>query len=219
MKFVCLFIICFVSMLGCQSGYDGGSISVNFSDTESAQRLNGAVVSRDNSLKVNVDAPSAPDGPSTVVIEKQADGIVKVTTQISKSHNIAGTLAKINLLQIPMYAGVALMLLSILIFWFLKDLRWAGIFFIVGATMVVGTYLLAQYAIYFMLGLAVVIIYGIYLLYDYFRQRKANDENVSLIQLLKNKGLIAKETLSDFADAIQSDTTKKIVEKVKKKKQ
>jgi hypothetical protein len=210
--FICILTLC---LLGCNDSIRGGDSQVIVKDTTTQITETGDVVTKDHSIIVDLQSPNSPNAPSTIIISKDKNGVIRVETVISSAYNIASAIAKIGLLKIPMYAGVILLALGAVVFLIFKDIKWALAIGAVGGIMVVGSYLLAQYAIYFLLGFFILIAYGVWLLVDYMRQRRANDENTRGLQVLKETGLVDKEKANRIMDSIQSPSTKRIIKKVK----
>jgi hypothetical protein len=202
-------------LFGCHKPYYGGNTDILITDKSSHVEDEGAASTTDNTIAITMASPSAPEAPSKIVVTKTPDGKLSIETFNSPSYNIAGTLAKVALLEIPMYAGIGLIVLGVGVFFLLRDIKWTLIIAGTGVAMIIGSYLLAEYSMYFLLGGLVIFAYLGYLFIDYIRQRKANDETIKAVQVLKETGVVEREKVNKVFGVMQSGSTKKIVEKIK----
>jgi len=208
------------------------SIFIGCDNGLSTKGGNGAIVSRNKTTIINSDAtvktietetvvnltqPNNPNGNGHIQYETKSDGTFQINVNTGGSFNVANIVAGANLLKIPMYAGIALIPIALAVGYFTRNIKWALIIGLSGAGMIAGSYFLSQYAVYFLGLLGVLFIFGAYLLYDYYRQAKANIENVKLIDKARELGVIDQEKFKKLAEqpGVQSKSTKKIVRHIK----
>jgi hypothetical protein len=175
---------------------------------------NGSIRVTDGPVVIDavVEQPESPRNSGTITVTNNG---TKIVVSTGESRNDTDIIASANLLKVPMYAGIGLIIVGVLVGYFFRNIRWAIIIGCIGVTMIIGSYLLSKYAIYFLLGFAVLGIYGVFLLRDYILNKKSNEENVKLLQVLKKTGDVNEKKLSSLASVLQSKETKKIVKKIK----
>lgn len=195
---------------------DGGSITISQANPKNPEEV----------LTVRVDQPQNPSNAASATItidEKTGKPIIKASTggaQDSSQIEIMG--ATIDMLNPVIYVGTGMILLGAGIGLFFRQIYWGICIGGVGVCMVVGSFLLAKYSMLFLLGLAVFLGYMAWLLYRNFIQKRANEENVAVLEKTKEylDPQAKKEIFEDknsIANLAQSDSTKKIVDEAKEK--
>lgn len=209
---IALASICFT---GCESSHSSGG-DVVITQSEVMTGTDGTT--KETITKVVIAQPQNPKTGTDFKYEVSPKGI-EVSGNLPASTNMAETIGSINLLRIPMYAGIAMLIAGAVVGAILKNIRWGVTLGAVGAIMIIGSYLLTKFAIYFLFGLLVLAAFGLYLLWDYIRQRNANSETVKTIQAAKTAGVISDvEKFAKIADSVQGKGTQHIVAKIKGKK-
>lgn len=164
---------------------------------------------------LSVAQPESPDGSATLSIKPTDDGKgLIVAANTGGAHNNVKTLGTLKLLEIPMYFGAGLIVIGILVGIFANRM-WGIIIAGCGAIMIIGSWLLAEYSIYFMFGLGILVVYGLWLVRDYILTRKANEELVIGNQIAKATGAINTEKFHEISKEVQSKTTATKVAKIK----
>ena len=189
-----------------------GSGFIKQKTTITEQLPTGTVKTTETSSEISV---KQPDNGKTAAGITQRDGNITINT--GNAHNTTQILANANLLTIPMYFGIAMIGLGVILGIFAANKTWAIIIGTTGVLMVVGTYLLAQYAIYFLLGLGIILLYVGYLLYDRLILKKSNEENIKAIEVALDTGQINKDAFAKIENTIQNKKTKSIVDEVQRK--
>lgn len=184
-------------------------------ETTSMDERGQPVISKETT-KATVQQPDDPSTPAGLVITKK-DGKTIINGSSSASQNNAKDLAAINLLELPMWIGCLMIPAGLLFGLATKKWYWAGAIMGTGILMAVGTYLLTQYAIYFFLGIIVLLAAAGYLLWKYFTDKKALVETVKFIDATKAAGGIDKAVMKKVSEetTIQSDKTKEIVDELR----
>jgi hypothetical protein len=219
MKYITLFFICCaLFLMSCQTGTKGGNGDIIYTQkTETIDENNKPVVTT-TTVTNKVEQPESAKGSAISEVVVKPDGTAIITNSTGGSYNISQIMGEISLLRIVTYAGIGLILIGLVVGWLFKDIKWGIIIGICGAGMVAGSYLLAKYAAIFLILVLVLIAYGVWFIIDRFKQQRSNDENVKVIDVLKETGAVEPEKVAKVANIIQSKATKKIVKKVKEKK-
>lgn len=200
-------------LFGCQSGISrGGQASIDRQQVIESVSPDGTTTKTTTRTTTVIKQPENPKDPGVINYDGPKD---KIDISTGASNNIAKSLASVNLLQIPMYAGIGMVMIGVLIGAFLKNYRWAITIGASGLAMVAASFLLAEFAIYFMGLFVIFVAYIGYLAYDYVQSRKAAAEIVKTNEVLKTANMVDKENLAKVADKVQSESTKKIVRKLK----
>ena len=212
MKYTILILI--VLMLfssACSLSNRGGSATYDQTDviTVDAQGKKTETIT----TKSSVIQPDDPKSPATLIITPTKNG-TEIKANTGNSYNIDEILAGISLLRIPMYAGLGLIVVAVLVGVIFKQIQWAVAIGATGLGMAVGSYLLAKYAIWFLLGFGILAIYGVYLIRDYFIKHKGAEEMVMTVDAAKVAGAIDIEKFNKVANEIQSKTTMGLVNKI-----
>lgn len=216
--YLCILLIALASLSfsGCDSSHSrGGGITIE---------QNEILVDTDGTKKttvttVTVTQPDNPKSENGLTYTVPPGGGIKIDANLPAASNVAEIIGATNLLKIPMYAGIAMLIAGGLIWAVLKNIRWGASLGGIGLVMILGSYLLAKFALYFMFGLLALVAFGLYVLWDYIRQRNANSETVKTIQAAKETGAISDpKAFAAIADSVQGKGTKQIVAKIKGKK-
>ncbi len=213
--FILLIALASISFSGCESPHSrGGDVVI-----EQHEVLVGTDGTKETTTTVTISQPDDPKTETDFKYEIPPGGGIKIAGNLPASTNVAEIIGTANLLKIPMYAGIAMLIAGGLVWAFLKNIKWGATLGVIGMIMIVGSYLLAKFAVYFMLGLVALVAFGLYLLWDYIRQRNANSETVKTIQAAKETGAISDpKAFAAIADSVQGKGTKSIVAKIKGKK-
>jgi hypothetical protein len=139
-------------------------------------------------------------------------GNVKTDTGSAPDNAVA--LKEVDLAKIPMYCGIGLVLLGIGVAFFFAPI-WGIIIGIVGGAMIIGSYLLAQYAAWFLLGFGVLIAAGIYFVRDYFKTKSGLNDVVTSVEVAKKAGIIDGEAFKKVAEQVQTKDTAIKVDQIK----
>lgn len=203
-------------LAGCTSPgvTDGGDSGVVYKETTMYVDDNGNLITETTEVKVDVNQPESPIGPAEVTIDKPKGGPFKIKASVPGAQNNAGLVATIGLLNYPIYAGIGLIVAGLLVGFLLKNVYWSLAIGGTGVAMIVGSYLLATYSVWFMLGLVILMAYGGYLLWDYLRQKKSAKETIEVVETAKKKGIIDTKAFHELANNVQSDSTKDVVDEV-----
>lgn len=216
-RFLLILILMGSLLAGCDDfNQHGGKGRLIFDDQVVVRQADGSTTTTTYHSEVDIGSAESPNKPAIVEYNKDEHKVI-VKLDTGTSRNDTAILASINLLKIPMYAGLVLIVIGVLVGIIFKNMKWAVAIGATGVGIAVGSYLLAQYAVYFLLGFGIIFAYGFYLLWDYMRRKKANIENVELIERAKSRGIIKIDEFHDLARALQSDSTKQIVEIAKDK--
>lgn len=213
-----LLISCFL-LVGCNSaGYaptEGGGIKVTETTTDDKGIVKNSVV--------EVNQPSNPSGSAGLEILRDAEKTT-VRTSTGGSYDataVPASLAKVKLLYVPILLGAGLIAGGVFALIWLPNKKLGIILIAAGAATIIVCYVLAQYTIIFLLGIGVIVVGAIiYLLYKAGVFHKANVENVSLVQSMKNKLSEDDKELyfhptDGIARAVQSNSTVAIVKDIK----
>ncbi len=165
--------------------------------------------------------PENAKTPAIINIDK-GDTIRATTGESQDLSKIEKILASVGMLSPVIYAGIAMIIAGAGVFIFLKDAKWAIILGLVGGGMIAGAYLLVQYAMWFMLGVIALAIWGIYFLISHKKLQLANIENIGVVQALKKE--LPQEVQDKYFEGkdalvktMQSKSTQTIVDNVKEK--
>ncbi len=143
-----------------------------------------------------------------------------VKLRLRPAEDNTDTLAAFDLVKMSWVFGGILILAGIAVAFVIKNPYWAGILIGFGIAIPVLTYLLVQYAIYFLFGISILLVFGGWLVYKHFFVKKALDETVKLVDVAKKTGVIDEDKFHDLAKAdnpIQSEKTQEIVAEVRGK--
>jgi hypothetical protein len=218
MKYIIVLLISLFLLVGCQSGTAGGNGEIVYTKTVESVDKDDKPVKTTTTVVNDVKQPESAKGSAVSEVVIKPDGTAVITNSTGGSYNATQILGELNLLQIPMYTGIGLIICGLAIGFLFKDVKWGLIVGLCGVGMVAGSYLLARYAAWFLiLGLAL-IAYGVWFIIDRFKQQKSNDENIKVIDILKETGEVEPTKVAKVADIVQSKSTKKIVKKVKEKR-
>jgi hypothetical protein len=209
---LCCFFLVFLG--GCNSGIwgFGGKAAVKTEYITHIQHPDGKKETEVRRFESTVDQPDNPQSGGAILYDNKTGNI---TAQTGSARDSVKTIASTNLLKIPMYAGIGMIIAGVLVGAFLRNFKWGITLAASGFAMVVASFLLAQYAIYFMGLFAVFVAYLGYLMFDYTRSRRAAEEIVETNEILKSTNMIDKEKLAKVADQVQSKSTKKMIRKIK----
>lgn len=196
---------------------DGGSGAVTVRNKVTEITSSGSVRTTETETSFVVKQPDNPDKTGGITYSTNPDGTFDVAISTGGSYNVAKTIANSNLLRLPMYAGIGLIPIALAVGYFTRNIKWAIIIGVAGVIMIAGSYLLAEYALYFLALLGILLLFGAYLLYDYYKQAKANNENVKLMQKLRQSGAVDLNKFKEIAEDVQSKSTVKIVDRIKEK--
>ncbi len=216
-KFLILTVLS-LALIGCAGHIPvkGGNLTAQqVTEVTSIDELGRPVVTKETT-SASVQQPEDPGTPAGLTISKK-NGQTIITGSSSAAQNNAVDLAEIDLLQLPMWIG-CLMIPAGLIFGLVtKNWYWGGAIIGTGALMAIGTYLLTQYAMYFFLGIIILIAAAGYLLYKYFVRNRALHETVKLVDAAKAVGGVNKDVLKRISEdtTIQSEKTKEIVDEIR----
>ena len=209
-------IFCF--NVGCSTQQKGGTADVTYTETTTSLDANDKPVTTTKTVEVASVQPDSPQAPAKVDVIMPPGGGTNITASSGSGQNNAGIMAAAGNAKIITYAGLGMTIFGILVCGLLlKNWVWAGIVSGTGVAITVLSYLLVQYAMFFLFGFVILVAYGAYLGWDYLRQRRAAAENVEIIQKGKEKGIIDPVKFNDLADVVQSSSTKAVVKSVKKK--
>ncbi len=210
-RYLILLFLC-LSLVGCDSfRNDGGSSGI----AKVTEVIAPDGTKTTTTIKADAKQPSNPSDATTISFELKPDDTVLIRTIVAGSQNTTKDLAEVNLLKLPMYFGVGLIALGGLAALVFNQYKWGIGLGATGAAMIIGTYLLAQYAPYFLFGIGIAAVWGCWLLYDYTKRKQAADEIVTANQIARETGVIDKEAYSKIAENIQSRSTAKIVKEIK----
>lgn len=216
LKLIPIFLI-FIVLAGCLKGaLAGGLGDYNQEQTIVTDNPDGSKTTTTTTTHANIQSPQGTNKPAVMTVTPTKEGI-KVQYQTGTSYNIDQIMENAKLLRIPMYAGLALLVAGALVLIFTKDIVWASIIGGTGIIMCVGSYLLAEYALYFLIGLGVIACFGIYHIVRYVKINTAHNENVELIEKGMERGIIKTDEFKTMADDLQSKSTKKLVDQVQTK--
>lgn len=219
MRFITLLGLMGILLLsGCQNWADkGGKTETTITSKEPIINNEGKVLGeKTTTIHVESQQPENPKTPAIINIEHDKNtGITKIDTTTGNSHNSSDAKIKGSLLNIIVYCGIALVVGGVAIGIFLKQIKWAVAVSATGAVMIIGAVLLAEYAVWFLVGFGILAVWGVFLLRDYIRQFKANNEQAKVLKELEEKGVVdtRKLPLSKTTRRIQES----VIEKEKKK--
>ena len=217
-RFILITFLAF-SLLGCDGfGPKGGSGQVIKETTTTTSFPDGTESVKEERVSVK----------STQVDNAKTEGTIKITTDAMGETSAAistgvprdseETKYQYNLLKLPMYSGGILVTAGILLLIFSPN-KIVGIGMTLGGGAVLaGVFLLAKYSLFFLIG--GIIISGIvilFFLHKLITLYKSNQENISLIQLGKDQGIIDGQKLAKIAPSVQSKSTRRIVKQTKDK--
>lgn len=212
MKLFLLSFICFFC-ISCQSKVNDYGGNATIISSKEVISTDGNKIKE--STKIIVDQPDNAEKTATIRYKDIVIGS-------GSSFNTAAIRASFSNISIVTYTGVSLVVLAGLIFVFSKQLKWSLGIGGTGLLLIILSHVLPQYPFIFLLGIIIFIIYLIYTLRDRFIKAKAVEENVKFIEALKPK--ISPEDKQNafkikggLADITQSSSTKKEVEKIRKK--
>lgn len=205
----------------------GGNIKVE----QTTKALNSASPIDKNPPKtytVEVGQPDNAKQPAEVHIKFGPDGTPSlIDANTGTTQDVAGILSaisKVNLLNPLIWIGAGLIVMGVVLAVVVKKPTWGLYAGGTGIGLIVGSYLLAQYSgIFLILGLIAVLAFVGFFLYDHFVLRRANLENIDVVDELK-KYLDPSDLNRLFLDKdatvkkMQSKTTQKVVKTVLDKK-
>ena len=215
-------IISSLFIFGCVSDYSDGGSTI-FSKTTTESYADGKTKS--TTISAEVKQPDAPKNPATISFKDNPDGTVDVKTDTGESQDlgkIKSAMSAIGMLHPLVFAGAALCVLGILAAVIVRQYIWGAGLFFGGLAMSLGAVLIAQYAVYFGIIGVLALIWLLYTLYETKANKKANAENVKVVEKLKKelpedkKRQLFNEKNGDIS-LIQSSSTKKLVKNIKKK--
>lgn len=211
---ILLIALASISFTGCESPHSrGGDVVI-----EQHEVMVSTDGTRETTTVVTISQPEDPKSGTDFKYEIPPNGGIKIVGNLPAASNVAEIVGATNLLKIPMYAGIAVLIAGGLVWAILKNIRWGATLGGVGVIMILGSYLLAKFALYFMFGLLALVAFGLYVLWDYIRQRNANSETVKTIQAAKETGAISDpKAFAAIADSVQGKGTKQIVARIKGK--
>lgn len=204
----------------------GGAGGANYQEKTTTTAPDGTITVTEKTAVATIQQPENPNESGSLVFTDPNGGQIKLGT--GKSDNSIVKAKQTNdLLKIVIGLGAALILGGVAVGILLKQVKWAIAMGLVGAGMIAGSFLLAQYSMVFLclfvVGVVMLLGYGAFLIYKQFISHKANVENVALIQAIKPK--LSDEAFAEvftgdketapLVKSIQSPSTSKIVEKIK----
>lgn len=185
-------------------------------------------------IEAALEQPENPKGDATLSFRQDENNNPVIETEISGSSDIAKTaLDSANFFKSTrnlQLIGVGIMLVGGLILglsaWLQKRMIWWPFIIIgLGLTLTIVASLLIKYAWVFLLLIIIMFVLFIgYLIFKFLTHSRSNEENISIIQYIKDKYLSQEEqeelfkSDNGFVNKTQSKSTKKIVDKVKKNK-
>jgi hypothetical protein len=187
----------------------GGHSGFERTVTETVQTPEGPKVTV-TTTKVEVAQPENPTSPANIVVDEK--GNVKTDTGSAPDNAVA--LREVDLAKLPMFAGIALVVVGLVVGLFFAAM-WGMIIGIVGVGMIIGSYLLAQYAAWFLLGFGVLIAAGIYFVRDYFKTKSGLNDVVTSVEVAKKAGIIDGEAFKKVAEQVQTKDTAIKVDQIK----
>lgn len=195
---------------GCSSNDKGGITTTTIVSKEPILDNTGKTIGdKTTTVQVESKQPDNPKTPAVININHDAkSGITTIDTSTGNSFNTSDSKIKGGLLNIIVYCGIALVIAGVAIGIFLKQIKWAIAVSATGAVMIIGAVLLAEYAIWFLVGFGILAVWGFFVLRDYIKQWNANNEQAKIIKDLEDNGII------DTRKLPLSKTTKRIQEKV-----
>ncbi len=205
-----LTLCCFATLLVSCSGIPKGGHSVfERTVTETVQTDAGPKVVT-TTTKVEVAQPENPTSPANIAVDDK--GNVKADTGSAPDNAVA--LREVDLAKLPMFAGIALVVVGLIVGIFFAAM-WGVIIGIVGVGMIIGSYLLAQYAAWFLLGFGVLVAAGVYFVRDYFKTKSGLNDVVTSVEVAKKAGIMNAEAFKKVAEQIQTTDTAKKVDQIK----
>lgn len=182
-------------------------------------------ITSDNKVSQRDVVITQPDNPKDkTVIEWDSDDSVRI--QLGTSHDTTTSVAAIKSLSPVTYTGIGLIIVAILVGLFSKGKQviWTICLSLSGIGLISLAYLLPTYPSLFMFGIAAAIVlvvgYVVWTAYGFSTQGKAVEDNVKLIENIKEKLTPEqKKELFDgkLADSIQDKNTKRIVRSIRRK--
>lgn len=216
---------------GCTSGcsvfapYRGGDAAVTVTNTTETVFPDGKTEKVTTVVESNVTQPENPEKPAEIILE-QNDSKIRVST--GESRDSAGDIAAISNLQPMVWAGIGLIILGAGVGFFTRGSQLMGaiILGLTGTFLIALSYILPTYPYVFLIailgGIAGLITYVIITVKNIRDRDTAVTENVEIIENIKEdlppEKLHEKfESPTSLARLAQSDKTKKLVEKTRKK--
>ena len=210
--FLCLFLI------GCQATKQiGGDGNATYSRQTKVISPDGTINETTTTVDATTKQADNASTPATLSLKDNTDGTVLVNIDTGKPRDVDTIKGMFNILNIVTYAGIGLIVIGIAVGFLLKNIQWAVVIGLVGVGMIAGSYLLAQYAIWFMFGLVVILLYGGYLAYSTIKLNQAVVETVDTVDNLLVTGKLNKEELKKIAPITQSTSTRKLINGIKYK--
>lgn len=197
---------------------DGGDTSVVYQENTSSTSVEGEVTNTNKTITATTKQPENPKDAGTITAKiNPKTGLIDIITSTGAALNVAGIVASVALLKIPMYMSGLLILVGVLIIIF-SPMKKEGIFVAgSGAVLMALTYLLAQYSLIIMiLGVVAMVVVGVvWFIRKYYINSNANKDFVKTIELLKSTGKLSNTDLKAIANAVQDkETTGKVVDKI-----
>lgn len=208
-----------VSLLGCATANKGGKGTIT-QRSETITSPDGTVTVVEE-RKAEVDQPDSPKDAATMTVSKDDKGDFRINISTGTAHDNASSIASINLLKIPMYGGIGMLGIGAVILILSKGSKIVPALILggTGILMIILSYTLAQYAMWYFLGFLAAVGVGIWWVvvhFDTFRKsRKALDEITTSVETAKRIGAVDPEKFKNVANAVQSEPTREIVSKIK----
>lgn len=205
----------------------GGNIKVE-QTSKIANPSGGIDKNPPKTYTVEVGQPDNAKQPAEVHIKFGPDGTPSlIDANTGTTQDVAGILSavsKVNLLNPLIWIGAGLIISGVVLAVVIKKPTWGLYAGGTGVALIVGSYLLAQYSgIFLIVGIIAALGIVGFVLYDHFVLRRANLENVDVVDELK-KYLSPEDKAKLFLDKdatvkkMQSVSTQKVVKKILDKK-
>lgn len=226
------FLLCILNGCGTflTNRSDGGSGGVSITTVTTTDRGDGVLETKTEHTEVSVIQPDNPKDSAKVTVSRQPDGTINTTIGTGRSFDITTTLAGFNMLNKVMWVGIGFVVLGVGIGVVTKMLQWKWSLGMggVGLLLIAFSYFLGTFAaqifwIIVIVGFIVLLGYVIWTARNYFVYDKANEENIKLVDYLKNNYMTKEQKVQEFntkegiVPTIQSKTTKKLVAQKKAK--
>lgn len=192
-------------------GHDGGGGKIQETTVTTETKPDGSKTVTEHKVITEIKQPDNPKGPAILNYDNKGT-LIGMNTGFA--YNIGQIMQELELLKIPMWAGLGLAAIGGILILAAKQMKWGFTFIAIGAAMSIGSFLLAKYAIWFMIGLGVVAVYLLWIFKDYFTKLKNADQLVTTVDVAAAAGVIDKDKFGKIADAIQTKDTKKLVDDI-----
>lgn len=208
----------------------GGSGLVKFGNKITEILPDGKTVTTEKIVEVNTNQPDNPNSNANVTAKFDNKGNIIVSTNTGSSHNTTRDIAAFKSTVPLMWAGIGIGLVGAIILLAgklrLKYMIWGIGFILYGGALSVLSIVLPSNIMLFTILLisGAVLLVGFigYMVYRQFKVDTANEENVSVIEMLKRKFMTKEDIDREFKQPggivyeAQSTSTKKEVNKIRK---